>query len=208
MARPDILAEWATEDDFPHDAAPEQDTPTKVEPLAGKKAIGWRPGELPRGAYMNWFMFTVFAWLKWAFTEAHTKILPCSSWVPENGDVSDLNGGDREVPTGGDQLYFPIDFIEVGGQLSSLAVRIRGTTGTETVTMQLYKAINLTDDDDILISDTDFGASAATWDTMLFADIDQDIEADGSYYLLIASDAGGVIMGNTTVSWIPQVLPV
>jgi hypothetical protein len=64
MSRPTRLPEWATDDDYPADAAPEASTPNKVEPTSGKKAIGWRPGEFPPAQSLNDWMRLVYDWLE------------------------------------------------------------------------------------------------------------------------------------------------
>lgn len=63
--RPTAYPAFATGDDYPHDAAPEQDTPTKVEPVSGKKATGFRPGEFPPAPELNYQLWLLNAWVEY-----------------------------------------------------------------------------------------------------------------------------------------------
>lgn len=65
MAKPTDLPVHATDANYPMDAAPEQGTPTKVEPLSGKQALGHRPAEKPPAQSENWWKNLVYLWLLW-----------------------------------------------------------------------------------------------------------------------------------------------
>lgn len=75
MPRPDEdPPEWASDDEYPAGAEPEAEEDNKVEPLAGKKAIGWRPVERPSPRALNWFMNLVWLWLVWLDAASTRKI--------------------------------------------------------------------------------------------------------------------------------------
>lgn len=61
---PTVSPSWATDTNYPAGVEPEAGTPTKVEPTAGKKAIGFRPEEYPPAQYFNWFMWLVAKWIQ------------------------------------------------------------------------------------------------------------------------------------------------
>lgn len=64
MAKPtDGLPEWASDTDYPADAAPEASTATKVAPTSGQETIGWRPDQIPTAQEMNYWMNLVYQWL-------------------------------------------------------------------------------------------------------------------------------------------------
>ena len=65
MAKPTDLPVHATDANYPMDAAPEEGTPTKVEPLSGKQALGHRPAEKPPAQSENWWKNLVYLWLVW-----------------------------------------------------------------------------------------------------------------------------------------------
>lgn len=65
MAKPTDLPVHATDANYPMDAAPEEGTPTKVEPLSGKQALGHRPAEKPPAQSENWWKNLVYLWLLW-----------------------------------------------------------------------------------------------------------------------------------------------
>jgi hypothetical protein len=65
MEMPDRLPQWATDTNYPAGAAPEAGAPIKVEPTSAKKAVGWRPSELPPAQYLNWWMELVHRWIDW-----------------------------------------------------------------------------------------------------------------------------------------------
>lgn len=53
MSKPSSLPRWATALADPGDI---------VEPLSGKKDIGWQDAEMPPHSYMNWLFNTVYLW--------------------------------------------------------------------------------------------------------------------------------------------------
>jgi hypothetical protein len=65
MAKPTDVPTWATDANYPAGPEPEAGTPTKVEPLAGKQAIGWRPSEYPPAQYLNWAMNLAGQWAQY-----------------------------------------------------------------------------------------------------------------------------------------------
>lgn len=58
-------AEWASSTNYPHDASPEQDTPTKVLTTPDQKAYGWRPNEKPPAQDQNAWQFEGFKWFSY-----------------------------------------------------------------------------------------------------------------------------------------------
>lgn len=66
MSRPDTMLEWATVVDADH--------PGRVEPNAGKKAVGFDDGEAPAASEHNWLFGLTGDWIRW-FDDALSTIL-------------------------------------------------------------------------------------------------------------------------------------
>lgn len=94
MPKPTDLAPWATDANYPNDAEPEANTPTKVA-LTTEPTVGWRPGKKPPAQKMNWWQNVVGRWIQWlndGVWEAVSLAL--------TGDLT--SGGNVEA----DNLYF------------------------------------------------------------------------------------------------------
>lgn len=65
MTKPTQVPNWATDTNYPADAAPEESSPTKVAPTLGQATIGWRPKARPPAREMNWWKNLVGRWTAW-----------------------------------------------------------------------------------------------------------------------------------------------
>lgn len=63
MAKPNVLANWATDDNYPAGSEPEAGTPTKVPYTLGQEQIGWRPKQRPAAQELNTWMHRVGLWI-------------------------------------------------------------------------------------------------------------------------------------------------
>lgn len=209
MALPDTLPEFATDDAYPADAAPEAEDPNKTEPSSDLKASGWRPGQKPPAQIMNWLLFTIGAWIKWAFTELKSKNLHCSRWYPEDADAlteSELDGGMRDVPTAPQELYLDVD-LPVGATLDGLRAKVWQLAGGATVTMEIYKAADdLTEIPELLEQYTPTLVADTVTNIGADTGLDIEIEEGFTYWAWIYCDSGTVRLGNTKIAWFPVVL--
>lgn len=81
MTRPITVIEWATDANYPADAAPEQGSPTKIALSLGQATIGWRPGGIPPAQEWNTLHNHHGTWLKYlqSITEPKWKWLPAGA---------------------------------------------------------------------------------------------------------------------------------
>lgn len=100
MAKPTDDAPWATDANYPAGAEPEAGTPTKVEPSAGKQALGHRPAEFPPAQYLNWWMNLMWLWIAWLRDQVvGTRWVDVPMWADAITDT--VNGSNPDVSASG-----------------------------------------------------------------------------------------------------------
>jgi hypothetical protein len=126
MARPSNLPEWAS-----------GGSAAIVEPLAGKKLIGYVSGEHPPAEIDNWLLHLIYLWISWFVTRADqpTTVAPdvghavSAGWaITSTGEITgSTNAASWAVPVQ----------ARVGDTIASVSARVKPGGATNTVTVAI-----------------------------------------------------------------------
>lgn len=117
MAKPTDLPVWASDTNYPAGVEPEQGTPTKVEPISSKQALGWRPEEKPKAQSLNWWQHLVYQWVTWInnkFEDEPVNYSLTGNVTADFTGTGNLNGVEtvRVTPDASGRIVFGV----VGGE--------------------------------------------------------------------------------------------
>lgn len=176
MAKPTRLAYWATSTNYPTDGAPEETTPTKVEPADAKKATGWRPGEFPKAQYLNDWQRLVHQWIDYLGNTPRNDRVSIKEGTPR--DATDWVIEDAKITTAGGEWDLPLP-IQEGDRPRYITFNYQGdVAATLAVEVRLIAPLGVST---LIASFTQVGLT--TWETKTF-NFDYEsgpmtLEADG-----------------------------
>lgn len=106
-----------------------------VQPASGKLDIGWLPGELPPGQYMNWWMNLVYLWVQYllaTLTMTRTKF-PTAIFATNWAASITFSGTDPWLASSGaGDAYVDLD-IPQGYKLSTLTLWCHGNAAANLI---------------------------------------------------------------------------
>ncbi len=131
-AKPVSVLTWATSTNYPNDAAPEANTPTKVA-LTDQATLGWRPGAKPPAQILNTWNNHVGQWLQYISDGALDGSFSVSGDLELGGSVEIAQNlqVDGNADVDGD--------LEVDGDLTVAAIKYSAPQG---FTINAHEAID------------------------------------------------------------------
>ncbi len=133
MAKPSTLPEWATGGDV-------------VEPIAGKKAVGFVDEEHPPAQHLNWLFLLIYQWILWfddVFGGDRVLVVPAAAFADQgmsaSGNAAWTYGPGYVLCIVSGLLMVPIALCE-GERIKSVTFAVYGDGVADITTATVYKA--------------------------------------------------------------------
>lgn len=145
--QPTVRAPWATQANYPHDASPEQDTPTKITYSSGKSDYGFRPGEEPTGMELNDWLNRIGLWVDYL---ANGNLDGPIAIDTTTGDFSIIGTGAVQIAAASIELDGPIEIngdvtLDLNKTITAIGRNSRGLLTDEGTTTLLSRNVSLDD---------------------------------------------------------------